>query len=135
MLVDVPLPGLSVLPEMNLHGVTGTYVERQDYIHEQVNRVKAIAKLRAQLRDVAAATRPREPLREVVVTFRVEPGRVGAVVEWRVLGVGGMRVLRRVDGALRVQPRTVRDVGPGVALLVLIRALTKALEGAESTED
>lgn len=135
MIVDVPLPGLSGMPEMRRQGVTGAYLEREDYIRGQAQRLKDIKQLREQLRGINAMARPREPLREVAVVFRVGASGVGCVVEWRVLGVGGARILRRTAGALRLQPRTVRDVGPGVALLVLLRALERAVESEAATDD
>jgi hypothetical protein len=118
---NVPLPGLN-LPD-SPEGVNSELQERLSHAATVSTYWRAVRKFRKQVAEYHRATAPPYQQREIVVRFVVGQDRVGCVVDWRNGGVGSAGLLRRVAGPLRVNARTVRSLGPGVALHVLLGAL------------
>jgi hypothetical protein len=101
------------------------FEERQSAIAKATARVNAKRKFRQQLEAYHRDTRPPFDHREILVRFIVGRDDVGAVVEWRSGGVGRDGLLRRLAGPLSLDARTVRRVGPGVALHECLRSLLR----------
>ncbi len=118
---DRPLPGLE-LPDVP-DGIDSEYEQRRRQTSEVSLYWKSLRRFRRQLEEYHRATEPPFEAREIVVRFVVGADRVGCVVDWRAGGVGRAGLLRRVSGPLRLNARTVRHIGPGVALHILLREL------------
>jgi hypothetical protein len=123
MPLDAPLPGLD-LPDVPA-GIDSAYQVRQDHMMSTANYWSALRRFRRQIEEHHRASKPPYQQREIVVRFVVGSDRVGAVVEWRDGRMGGVGLLRRVAGPLRLNARTVRSLGPGVALHVLLTELER----------
>jgi hypothetical protein len=121
--LDAPLPGLD-LPDVPAV-VDSRHAERQAYVASTSLYWKSLRRFRRQLEEYHRATQPPFDTREIIVRFVVGQDRVGAVVDWRDGRVGRAGLLHRASGPLRVNARTLRGVGPGVALHVLLRELER----------
>lgn len=124
--LDQPLPGLDIpdVPAM----VDSRHAERQAHIASVSLYWKALRRFRRQIEEYHRATQPPFDTREIIVRFVVGQDRVGAVVDWRDGRVGRAGLLHRTSGPLRVNARTVRGVGPGVALHVLLTELQRVTQ-------
>jgi hypothetical protein len=123
MPLDAPLPGLN-LPDVP-QGIDSVYEERERHVASAASYWSALKRFRKQMEAYHRETRPPFEHREILVRFVVSGDRVGCVVDWRDGRVGRAGLLHRVAGPLRLNPREVRRLGPGVALHVLIRELER----------
>lgn len=121
--LDRALPGLD-LPDVPAP-IDSRHAERQAYVSAAALYWKSLRRFRRQIEEYHRATQPPFDTREIVIRFVVGPDRVGSVVDWRDGRVGRAGLLHRVSGPLRVNARTLRGVGPGVALHVLLRELER----------
>lgn len=122
---DVPLPGLG-LPS-TIGGVDSAHVERLAHQSRVALYWKGVRQLRKDLKEYHDRSQPPYEHREIIVRIVVGEDRVGAVVDWRDGRMGRAGLLHRVAGPLRVRGRTVRGVGPTVALQVTLQALLEVL--------
>jgi len=121
--VDRALPGLD-LPDVPAR-VNSEFVERERHVSTTKEYYSALRRFRRQVEEYHRATQPPFRAREIVVRFVVGQDRVGCVVDWRDGRMGGAGLLHRAAGPLRLSARTLRSVGPGVALHVLLRELER----------
>lgn len=125
---DQTFPVFGRWPHLDRVGIDGQFQERDRHVREASARVISRRKFLSSIKSWHEEAGLFDPTSQVTVTFRVDGDRVDALVVWSVWGMGRPRVLRRVSGPLPLSGRTLRRLGPVVALHRLLKALGESTD-------